>query len=79
MAEPDAITFGDLIDRLEALRVTCFKCGLEARFMVRRLAAQRGLNAPLTDFLAEVTAVARCGTASIGRTSARRKCRMYRR
>ena len=56
MPSDASITFGDLIDKLESLRVTCIKCGRESRYMVRRLAAIRGLNARVTDFLAEVTA-----------------------
>jgi hypothetical protein len=56
MPHSGSVTFADLIDRLEMLRVTCIKCGREGRYMVRRLAAKRGANARLTDFLAEVTA-----------------------
>ena len=51
-----AITFGDLVGKLDMLRVACEKCGRKGRYAVARLIEQRGREAKVLDLLAEITA-----------------------
>jgi hypothetical protein len=54
---PDgAIVFGDLIGKLEVLRVTCEKCGRDGRYIVARLIRQRGRDGKIVDWLDQITA-----------------------
>jgi hypothetical protein len=41
MSHSGAITFGDLINKLGTLRVTCDQCGRKELYSVRRLANER--------------------------------------
>jgi hypothetical protein len=56
MPSDGAITFGDLIGKLDVLLVACDKCGRKGRYALARLIEQRGPEARMTDFLAEITA-----------------------
>jgi hypothetical protein len=56
MPRDGAIIFGDLIDKLDVLRVACDKCHREGRYAVARLIEQRGRDAKVIDWLAEITA-----------------------
>ena len=56
MPRDGAIIFGDLVGKLDALNVECHKCGRKGRYPVARLIEQRGRDAKVVDFLAEVTA-----------------------
>ena len=56
MPRGGAIIFGDLLGKLDVLRVACDKCGRKGRYAVARLIERRGRDAKLVDFLAEVTA-----------------------
>jgi hypothetical protein len=54
---PDgSIVFGDLIGKLNTLRVTCSKCDCEGHYPVLRLITRHGAGAKLTDWLAEIKA-----------------------
>jgi hypothetical protein len=55
MARDGSVTFGDLVGKLDTLRVTCNKCGRGGRYSVRRLALEHGRDGRLTDWLAELT------------------------
>ena len=52
----DAIIFGGLVGKLDALEVACGKCGRKGRYPVARLIEQHGRDAKVVDFLAEITA-----------------------
>ena len=56
MPRDGAIIFSDLTGKLEVLRVTCEKCGRDGRYILARLARQRGRDAKLIDWLDELTA-----------------------
>jgi hypothetical protein len=56
MPRDGAITFGDLVGKLDALNVACDKCGRKGRYPVARLIEQRGRDDKVVDLLAEVTA-----------------------
>jgi hypothetical protein len=56
MPRDGAIIFGDLIGKLDVLQVACDKCGRKGRYAVARLFEQRGRNAKVLDWLAEITA-----------------------
>jgi len=56
MPRDGAIIFGDLIGKLDVLRVACDKCEREGRYAVARLIEQRGRNAKVIDWLDEITA-----------------------
>jgi hypothetical protein len=56
MARDGAITFGDLVGKLDVLNVACDKCGRKGRYMLARLIEQRGADAKAVDLLTEVTA-----------------------
>jgi hypothetical protein len=42
MPRDGAMTFGDLLGRLDWLEITCPKCGRAGRYSVWRLALERG-------------------------------------
>jgi hypothetical protein len=56
MPRDGAITFGDLVGKLDVLVVDCPKCGRSGRYAVRRLIEQRGRDAKLIDWKDEITA-----------------------
>ena len=45
MPRDGAITFSDLIGKLDVLQVACDKCGRKGRYAVARLIEQRGSDA----------------------------------
>jgi hypothetical protein len=45
-----------LIGQLDVLEIACDKCGRKGRYAVARLVEQRGSDAKVVDFLAEITA-----------------------
>jgi len=51
-----AITFGDLIGKLDDLRVSCDKCGRSGRYQVQRLIRDRGRDGKIVDWLDQITA-----------------------
>jgi hypothetical protein len=55
MPDRGPVTFGDLINKLGTLRVTCDQCGRNGRYSVRRLAAQYGRDGRVTDWLSAIT------------------------
>lgn len=56
MPRDGAIIFGDLIGKLDVLRVACDKCARKGRYSITRLIEQRGRDAKVLDLLAEITA-----------------------
>ena len=56
MSRDGAIIFADLIGKLDVLYVHCPKCSRAARYRVRRLIDERGLDGKLIDWLDEITA-----------------------
>ena len=52
----DAIIFSDLIGKLDMLRLSCEKCGRDGCYGLHRLIRNRGRDAKLIDWLAELTA-----------------------
>jgi hypothetical protein len=56
MPRDNATTFGDLIGKLDVLRVGCEKCGRTGRYPLDRLIEQRGADGTILDFLAELSA-----------------------
>jgi len=55
MPRDGAIIFGDLVGKLDALNVTCDKCGRKGRYMVSRLIEKYGSDGKVVDFLSEIT------------------------
>ena len=51
-----SIVFGELIGKLEMLRVTCPKCGRDARYSVLLLNDMYGRDGNVTDWLNRITA-----------------------
>jgi hypothetical protein len=51
-----AIIFGDLIGKLDLLRVACAKCGRDGCYGLQRLIEKRGRDAKVIDWLDELTA-----------------------
>ena len=51
----DAVTFGDLIGKLDMLSVECAKCGRGGRYSVHRLVLEHGRDGRLTDWLYALT------------------------
>jgi len=49
MPRDGAIIFGDLIGKLDVLRVACEKCGREGRYAVWRLIHARGRDAKVIE------------------------------
>jgi len=56
MPRDGAITFGDLVGKLDLLVVECAKCGRAGRYAVRRLIRERGRDGTLIDWKNELTA-----------------------
>jgi hypothetical protein len=56
MPRDGAIIFSDLLGKLDVLEVACDKCGRKGRYPVTRLIEQRGRDAKVVEFLAEITA-----------------------
>ncbi len=56
MPRDGAIVFGDLIGKLDVLRVTCAKCERAGRYRLDRLIENRGRDAKIVDWLGELTA-----------------------
>ena len=55
MTANGAITFGDLVGKLDVLHVTCTKCGRAGRYPVAALVARYGADAGLPDWKANIT------------------------
>jgi hypothetical protein len=49
-----AITFGDLVGKIDRLEVACAKCGRKGRYAVARLIEQRGPDGKIVDLLSEL-------------------------
>jgi len=58
-----AITFRDIVGKLEVLRITCDKCGRRGQYRVDRLMARYGLDGKINAFSNEVTADCPCKRA----------------
>jgi hypothetical protein len=56
MPRDGAITFSDLIGKLDVLYVHCPKCSRAGRYRVQHLIESRGRDAKLIDWLDEITA-----------------------
>jgi hypothetical protein len=56
MPRNGATIFSDLIGKLDAVRVTCERCGRKGRYRLDRLIAERGGDASVVDWLSELTA-----------------------
>jgi len=56
MPRHGAIIFSDLIGKLDAVQVTCERCGRKGRYRLQSLIAERGPEARLVDWLDELTA-----------------------
>jgi hypothetical protein len=56
MSSDGSIILGDLIGKLDMLRVTCAKCGRKGRYNVRQLVKEFGRDGKLTDWLTRTTA-----------------------
>jgi hypothetical protein len=55
MPRGGAITFGDLIGKLDVLRVECAKCGRTGQYSMGRLVEQLGRDAKIIDWKDELT------------------------
>ena len=55
MPRDGAIILGDLIGKLDMLRVACAKCGRVGSYLLSRLIEKRGRDAKLIDWLDELT------------------------
>jgi hypothetical protein len=55
MPREGAITFGDLVGRLEELRVACDKCSRAGRYRLDRLIAEHGPDVKIRDWLVEIS------------------------
>jgi hypothetical protein len=56
MPRDSAITFGDLIGKLDSVRVTCNRCGRDGRYKLAGLIQERGRDGKIVDWLDAVTA-----------------------
>ena len=56
MPRHGAIIFSDLVGKLEAVLVTCERCGRNGRYRLQSLIAERGSEAKIVDWLDELTA-----------------------
>jgi hypothetical protein len=56
MPREGATIFADLIGKLDAMRVTCDKCGRGGVYQLQRLILQRGRDAKVIDWLDEISA-----------------------
>jgi hypothetical protein len=59
MPRDGAIIFGDLIGKLDVLRIVCAKCGRSGRYRLADLITRYGRDEKLFAFTAEITA--NCG------------------
>ena len=55
MPQHGSVTFGDLLGKLEVLRVTCDKCERAGLYRVAKLVLQHGHDGKITDWLHELT------------------------
>jgi hypothetical protein len=55
MPRDGAIIFSDLIGKLDAVRVTCERCGRKGRYRLQTLIAERGGDVSVPDWLHELT------------------------
>jgi hypothetical protein len=56
MSRDGAITFSDLIGKLDILRVSCAKCQRDGCYGLSRLIDKRGRDGKVIDWLGELTA-----------------------
>ena len=56
MPRDGAILFGDLIGKLDMLRVSCDKCGRDGCYGLAKLIEKRGRDGKVVDWLDELTA-----------------------
>jgi hypothetical protein len=56
MPRNGATIFSDLIGKLDAVRVTCERCGRKGRYRLQSLIVERGPDASMPNWLAELTA-----------------------
>ena len=56
MSRDGAITFGDLIGKLDMLRIECAKCGRSGQYRLADLLMRYGRNEKVFAFTADVTA-----------------------
>jgi hypothetical protein len=56
MPRDGAITFSDLIGKLDDLRVSCDKCGRDGRYWLQRLIKDRARDGKIVDRLDQITA-----------------------
>ena len=56
MPRDGAITFSDLVGKLDVLRVSCSKCERDGAYGLPRLINERGRDAKVIDWLDELTA-----------------------
>ena len=56
MPREDAIIFGDLIGKLDLLRIECSKCGRSGRYRLADLLMRYGRNEKVFAFTEDVTA-----------------------
>jgi hypothetical protein len=56
MPRDGAIILGDLIGKLDVLRIDCAKCGRSGRYRLADLITRYGRDAKLFTFTAEITA-----------------------
>ena len=55
MPREGAITFRDLVGKLEVLNVECDKCGRRGRYRLHRLIERYGIDAKLFDWSDQIT------------------------
>jgi hypothetical protein len=56
MPRDGAIVFGDLIGKLDMLRVSCEKCGRDGCYGLAKLIDKRGRDGKIVDWLDQITA-----------------------
>jgi hypothetical protein len=56
MPRNGATIFSDLIGKLDVVLVSCERCGRNGRYRLQSLIAERGGDASVVDWLAELTA-----------------------
>ena len=55
MSRDGAVVFGDLVGKLDVLRVACPKCDREGQYPLHRLIERRGRDGKVLDWLDELT------------------------
>jgi len=55
MPRDGAITFGDLVGKLNAVRVTCDRCGRTGSYQLHNLIEERGQDTKVLDWLDQLT------------------------